>query len=828
MSIRWLRVPVAILLSIAIQPVSTPAAIPAPNEIGLYRAQSTATAEERLIAAVSNGQRADVMLQAKGYPDLSPAHNMTSKEEKTRFVVDALTKYSEDSQRELRAELDHRNLHYRTLWLANALWVDNMDAPALNAVMQSRQLERAELIETRAVSLPGNGAQSIEVDTAGEAQAITGVEWGVQKVRAPEVWAQGYFGQGVVIADLDTGVQWDHPALKSHYRGWNGTIADHNYNWYDPVGTSPSVPSDDGYHGTHTMGTLIGDDGAGNQIGVAPGAKWMGCRNMNSGFGSVALYTACFQFAMAPTNLAGANPDWSRAADITNNSWGCDGRQTHEPGCDVPTALITITQALRDAGILTVAAAGNSGGNCFTVQDAPATLDEVFTVGAVDNSESIAYFSSRGPSTLTGHRKPNLAGPGVSVRSSVPFGGYTNLMGTSMASPHVAGVAALLWSAAPYLRGMIAETEWLLENTAKPITTTAQSCGGVDGSNVPNNTFGSGLVDAYLVVSGALDSSRLQAVTTAPDQVLFGSPMTVTTSITNYHAALNLPGVVVTTSLPANMSFLGATGGGVQVGNVVSWVLPNLSANSVQTLQFQVIAQAVGSLRFEPVIAANLNGHGVPSQCRGVTTSIVSVPSASSTPTAAPTLTPTPTETPAPTFTPTQTSTQTSTATSTQPPTATDTPTQTASPSATLTATPTASPSSSATIQPTPSSTSTVCPVLSSLATISVFTATQGISGTNVAWSGVAQPGAIGFRVYRQLGGVTSAGPTQNATPLLPLDIQIDITGHYLLADKAAVFGYQYTYWLTVIDSNHISHVVGKITVGNGHTYYMPVARNRS
>jgi len=97
-------------------------------------------------------------------------------------------------------------------------------------------------------------------DPAGQAE---GVGSNLSFIKVDQVWAMGYTGTGIVIANQDTGVQWDHPAIKNHYRGWNGTTADHNYNWWDATGTYPTVPNDGYGHGTHTTGTLVGDDGAG-------------------------------------------------------------------------------------------------------------------------------------------------------------------------------------------------------------------------------------------------------------------------------------------------------------------------------------------------------------------------------------------------------------------------------------------------------------------------------------------------------------------------------------------------------------------------------------
>jgi serine protease AprX len=120
-------------------------------------------------------------------------------------------------------------------------------------------------------------------------------------------------GQGVVVGGQDTGYQWDHPAIKSQYRGWDGVEADHAYSWHDAIhedlgsldlnhcGFDSPVPCDDHGHGTHTMGTIVGGaDNVGTQIGVAPGARWIGCRNMENGWGTPATYSECYEWFMAP------------------------------------------------------------------------------------------------------------------------------------------------------------------------------------------------------------------------------------------------------------------------------------------------------------------------------------------------------------------------------------------------------------------------------------------------------------------------------------------------------------------------------------------------
>jgi subtilisin family serine protease len=188
-------------------------------------------------------------------------------------------------------------------------------------------------------------------------------EASLNTIKAPQVWALGHRGQGVVVASADTGVDWDHPALIQKYRGNEGGTPSHDYDWKDAIhagggscGFNTTAPCDDNSHGTHTVGTMVGSDGA-NDVGVAPDAKWIGCRNMNQGAGLPSTYLECMDFFLAPTDLNGANPRPELAPHIINNSWGCPPSEE----C-VPVDILREAVAnLRQAGVLFVAAAGNSG-----------------------------------------------------------------------------------------------------------------------------------------------------------------------------------------------------------------------------------------------------------------------------------------------------------------------------------------------------------------------------------------------------------------------------------------------------------------------------------
>jgi len=173
-------------------------------------------------------------------------------------------------------------------------------------------------------------------------------------------------------------------------------------------------------------------------------------------------------------------------------------------GCDA-TSLLPATLALRAAGIFVAVSAGNSGPRCGSVADPPAIYDGTFSVGAVNERGDVTEFSSRGPATVAGRTlvKPDIVAPGEDVLSAYPGGGYTEVSGTSMAGPHVAGVVALMWSAQPRLVGDIDRTEEILTSTARPYRG-SQSAGCFEGS-VPNNGFGYGVLDAYAAVKAAIE-----------------------------------------------------------------------------------------------------------------------------------------------------------------------------------------------------------------------------------------------------------------------------------------------------------------------------------
>jgi len=467
----------------------------------------------------SEGQ-AEVLVVLRAQADLSAASALPTKEAKGRYVYDTLRAVAEVSQRDLRAALDRQQVDYQSFYIVNALKV-RADSQLVSSLAARSDVARIE---------PNPWLKGVPdpVPQPQEALAPQGIEANIARVGAPEVWALGYTGQGVVVAGQDTGYQWDHPALKNQYRGWNGTSASHDYNWHDAIhsgggscGYNSPVPCDDHGHGTHTMGTLVGDDGAGHQIGMAPGAKWIGCRNMDQGVGAPATYLECFEFFLAPYPVGGTPAAGlpALAPDVVSNSWACPPSE----GCSSATLQAAVT-AQRQAGIVVVVSAGNYGSSCSTVVYPPAIYAQSFTVGGFNHRDDAVYSrSSRGPVTADGslRRKPDIAAPAVEVYSSIRGSVYGTMSGTSMAAPHVAGAVALLLSAAPGYRGQVAAIEQVLTHTAEPKTTT-QGCGGDGPSQVPNNVWGWGILDALAAVEAAIEDGSLQGTVT---QAGSGSPI---------------------------------------------------------------------------------------------------------------------------------------------------------------------------------------------------------------------------------------------------------------------------------------------------------------
>ncbi len=455
-----------------------------------------------------------VVIVMKEQADISQVRNIKGKDAKATYVYHTLLNKANETQTSLLLLLKQEGIPHRSFYIVNMISA-TMDLPNIERIAAREDV--SEIIQDGSFKMLDQPESDRTQNQSGQRAPI----WNLTQIGAPTVWSMGYTGQNVVIGGQDTGYAWEINTIKSKYRGWNGSTADHNYNWHDAIhqidshntGTNPCglnliYPCDDDNHGTHTMGTMVGGvDNNNNEIGVAPGAKWIGCRNMERGWGTLTTYVECFQWFLAPFPVTGGTGDPTKMPDVINNSWACPPSE----GCNTTNFSImeTALNNLRNAGCVIVVSAGNSGPNCNTVSNPAAIFSGSFSVGATNSVNDIANFSSRGAVSIdSSYRlKPNISAPGVSILSCLKNGTFTTLSGTSMAGPHVAGMVALLISANPELAGEVDKIEDIIEQTALNLTSSTQSCDGIPGTSIPNHTYGWGRIDAVAAVNIATASN---------------------------------------------------------------------------------------------------------------------------------------------------------------------------------------------------------------------------------------------------------------------------------------------------------------------------------
>ncbi len=456
------------------------------------------------MAQAAPEQLIPVLIKPVGRADLDYINSVAAgmnNSERREFVVTVLKDFAEAAQRPLVETLEAMPAgsvsDIQTNWIVSAVgcWAtpEVIRRIALRGDVEWVHLKTRPdiLIEPVDTREPGRG----ELDPANA--------WGVDKINAPDVWNLGYEGQGVIVAVVDTGVNYNHNDLRNNM--WHDTDAGFHYGW-NFAGSNPD-PMDYSGHGTHCAGTVAGDGTSGTNTGVAPQATIMALK--------ISMQLADEQQCWDAYEFA-----TEHGASVVSSSFGW--RQSWNP------ARQTWREALENslaAGVNHCIAAGNEGGNPGTYGDirtpgdcpppwlhpdqtTTGGLSSVITVGATDSNDNIAGFSSVGYSTWMfdspwfdypdtspqiGLIDPDISAPGVDILSCAHDNpsGYTEMDGTSMATPHIAGCVALLLSANPNLT--CAQVDSLLEMTA------------VDrGAAGKDNIFGAGRVDIYQAVLAAL------------------------------------------------------------------------------------------------------------------------------------------------------------------------------------------------------------------------------------------------------------------------------------------------------------------------------------
>lgn len=291
-----------------------------------------------------------------------------------------------------------------------------VDAAGLTGLKASTEV--AHVLAPPVLSLIRPVARRLMTGTPARAQQQDNT-WGIKRLRADQLHAQGYTGAGIIVGHLDTGADGTHPALLGAFRAFAE---------FDGFGfqVAPSpAPHDTEEHGTHTAGTIAGRTVNGRAIGMAPEALLASAIVIEGGNATARV-------------LGGM--DWviGQGARILSMSLGFRG-YTED--------FLILTQTLRARGVLPVFAVGNDGPG---TSRSPGNYAEVLSIGAIDCNDNIPWFSSSRQFADPNFRSvPNLVAPGVGVISAKPGGDYQEMDGTSMATPHIAGLAALLMQASP-------------------------------------------------------------------------------------------------------------------------------------------------------------------------------------------------------------------------------------------------------------------------------------------------------------------------------------------------------------------------------------------
>ncbi|HLF90922.1 MAG TPA: S8 family serine peptidase, partial [Anaerolineales bacterium] len=471
------------------------------------------------------------ILQMAVQADLGLGYRIKDRAERGQFVYDTLRKTAASSQANIKIYLNRqlseaKVSHYQSFFIANAILVTS-DLATLDTIAARGDV--AYIYAQKFIPVP-------EPDVVKSPEVL---EWGVEMIRADEVWSTyGVTGQGIVVANIDTGVRLTHEALVAQYRGT--TTGSDDYNFYDPANICGGAVCDNNGHGTHTMGTMVGDDGGVNQIGVAPGAQWIaakGCEGSSCSVSSL-LSSAEWMLAPCPFGVAPGDPscDPNMRPHIINNSWGGGG------GDPWYQASVNAWDA---TGILHVFSGGNSGPGSNTI-GSPSDYCNTLSIGATDFSDMIGSFSSRGPGAFADCTdKPDMSAPGVNVRSSVNSSdtAYANYNGTSMAAPHVTGCIALLLSLDPGLKE--SDVFNLLTSTAVDL--------GAPGFDYD---YGWGRIDCFAAASQLTPDFRLtanpnQQAVCFPDNVIYDI---VLGSIAGYSDQVTLSTVGVPTGYTSGFS----------------------------------------------------------------------------------------------------------------------------------------------------------------------------------------------------------------------------------------------------------------------------------
>ncbi|ODN03017.1 Bacillopeptidase F [Orchesella cincta] len=426
------------------------------------------------------------------------------KEQRIYALYEAYHDYAHECQNTATSYLKSYSYTYTSMWASNMVAIKDADAECVSKL--EAMADVVSITPDTVVPLaPINVEPLTTGDNADSTKFRWGYTWGLSKINVMDAWQFGYGGyqyghqgkllkgEGVTVGTIDTGVRATHEAIRDSYRGYKG--------WADGYQLS-KTPEDLMGHGTHTMGTIVGTHG----IGVAPGAQWISCRGCFIEDCTFSALLFCCQWILCPYNTSTSSgpkhyKDCYYAPDLVSNSWGGEANDTTFDRCIL---------SLQAAGIIPIWANGNAGPDCGTA-NSPGNNPNVIAVGATAQDDGLASFSSRGPSFFNATNKPDISAPGVDTISAFMASdtSYALMSGTSMATPHIAGVVTLMLQRCRLPYKIVLN---ILESTAeKFLGTTKQVCGGTPADKFPNNFYGYGRVDALEAVKKAAAYCKLHS-----------------------------------------------------------------------------------------------------------------------------------------------------------------------------------------------------------------------------------------------------------------------------------------------------------------------------
>ncbi|ODM92068.1 Bacillopeptidase F [Orchesella cincta] len=441
----------------------------------------TAEIQGSLLNTLEKNGKANIVISFK--QDTQPIlENVNGKSFETRghkitSMKTQLEQLAKESQQGVVSILKSRSspVKFQSFWINNKIIVKNATLELIQTIADNPDVR--EIREELVAHIKDTVEKSNPASTSQEE-----VSWGVGKIEADQAWnlVGGNHGEGVVVA------------LKGNWR------AD-GYGWFD-AHTRSRNPNDVQGHGTNAIGVAVGSNG----IGVAPGAQWVSCRGCGNNYydGLVLCWEEdlllCGEWILCPTQWNTQNPDCSKAPNLVSNSWNCGGSGNY--------FYTEVVDAWKAASIFSVFPAGDGGPTCSSVES-PADYEGVIGVGATTQSDGIVSSSCRGPS-IAGVLKPDLTAPALTIRTACrdEDTSYCNAAGTGMASPHVAGTAAMLLARNPDLT--FDQIKDLLQNNTDREVEGAESCGGTNSTHDwPNNVYGYGRINARKALASLIGGS---------------------------------------------------------------------------------------------------------------------------------------------------------------------------------------------------------------------------------------------------------------------------------------------------------------------------------